>query len=105
MVTTPPPEIAAMLTRRRHPSRQVPCPHCRALAGRPCRNRTGGDLGAAAHPGRMDAWATTAATCPACSAVPGAPCREGKYPYGHGAHSSRVEAAHLSAIPSTTEGA
>lgn len=88
-----PPEITEVLERRRHPARDLTCPHCRALAGKPCHDGNGHTLRAGVHPGRTDAWAVNVTPCPECRAGVGDGCRELGHPYQHGAHKRRVETA------------
>ncbi|MCG0066509.1 hypothetical protein L0F81_25040 [Streptomyces tricolor] len=59
-----------------HPARQVACPHCHALAGKPCQLRTNGRLLPEPHPKRVSAWAQQTACCPHCQVEPGTPCHD-----------------------------
>lgn len=67
---------ALITTAQQHPARQVPCPHCKAAAGKPCQLRTTGRLLPQPHPGRVSAWAEQTACCPECQVTPTVPCHD-----------------------------
>ena len=71
-----PPSLRASMRANQHPARTVPCPHCKAAAGKPCQLRTRNQLLAQPHPQRLSAWAQATACCPACQVEPQTPCHD-----------------------------
>ncbi|WP_318205349.1 hypothetical protein [Streptomyces sp. SCL15-4] len=72
-----PPALRALIhSTATHPARTVPCPHCTATAGKPCRLRTTGRHLPEPHPRRVSAWAQQTAVCPQCQVEPTVPCHD-----------------------------
>ena len=69
-----PAEIRDLLRAKQHPARAVDCPHCGAVAHRPCRSQSKTRMLPQPHPSRVSAWARTVAVCPACQVEPAVPC-------------------------------
>jgi hypothetical protein len=63
-----------------HPARQVPCPHCHAPAGKPCRLKTRNRILPEPHPQRRSTWAQQTACCPECQVEPTTPCHDAGRP-------------------------
>lgn len=74
---TLPPEIAAIISKRRPPGLAIRCPapNCRAAAGEHCSLGKGWSIAGGMHPSRVSTWAMAAANCPNCRAAAGDPCR------------------------------
>lgn len=76
-----PPALRALIhSSAGHPARTIACPHCHALAGRPCTLRTTGRHLDKPHPQRVSAWAQATAVCPECQTAPGTPCHTNGLP-------------------------
>lgn len=71
-----PDSLRASMRAKQHPARQVPCPHCKAPAGKPCQLRTRNQLLTQPHPQRLSAWAEATACCPHCQVTPTVPCHD-----------------------------
>jgi hypothetical protein len=93
--TTLPPDVAAVIAKRRHPAFAVPCPSpsCHSPAGQRCELPKGSRVAGGVHPSRVDNWATITAACPACRAPALTACHEAGRPYTQGAHRERIAAA------------
>lgn len=90
-----PPQLRHELRSGQHPSRAVPCPHCRAQPHKPCRLRKSGRLLPDPHPQRITAWARETACCPECQVEPTVPCRtaDGDPMPGRAVHARRYAEA------------
>ena len=71
-----PDEIRHHLRAKQHPARAVDCPHCQALARRPCTTPSKRRILTEPHPQRVSNWAQTIACCPECQVEPTIPCHD-----------------------------
>ncbi|WP_435853693.1 zinc finger domain-containing protein [Streptomyces sparsogenes] len=69
-----PDSIRHILRAKQHPARAVECPHCGAVAHRPCRSQSRTRIMTQPHPSRISAWVRLTACCPVCQVEPGVPC-------------------------------
>jgi hypothetical protein len=61
---------------KQHPARSVDCPHCKAVARRPCTTPSKRRQLELPHPQRVSAWAQTTACCAECQVEPTIPCHD-----------------------------
>lgn len=61
---------------KQHPARAVDCPHCKAIARRPCTTPSKRRQLEQPHPQRVSAWAQQSACCPECQVEPGIQCHD-----------------------------
>jgi hypothetical protein len=71
-----PKELQHWMRAKQHPARSVDCPHCKAVARRPCTTPSKRRQLELPHPQRVSAWAQTTACCPECQVEPTAPCHD-----------------------------
>jgi hypothetical protein len=76
-----PAELRQWQKSQQHPARSVPCAHCGAAEGRPCRSQNRTRQMPQPHPSRVTAWATATAVCPACQVEPTVPCHIDGMPF------------------------
>lgn len=86
-----PPGIRATIRSRHHAATAVPCPHCHAHEGQPCRLPSKRATLRDPHPSRIAQHAAVAeSVCPACQVTPGTPCRRGDGQPLDGVHPQRL---------------
>lgn len=71
-----PDELRHWMRAKQHPARSVDCPHCNAVARRPCTTPSKRRQLELPHPQRVSAWAKATACCPECQVEPGIDCHD-----------------------------
>jgi hypothetical protein len=71
-----PDELRHWMRAKQHPARSVDCPHCKAVARRPCTTPSKRRQLELPHPQRVSAWAKATACCPECQVEPGIDCHD-----------------------------